>query len=192
MIYRLCLVGQGPSVVHLRYGRQQPSLLVANKQIFLEASSMFYSGKTFHFSSELFEDNSILSWLRNTYGLIAANTGVLSSTILDVPFSSKNVAGCLDEKVCKNIFSLLQFALEHNTHSLKIQIYPIYPSRSGSSDGVTKTFVEKDITGLSCMFEVMDTFMNALSSHLRYGKNFGEKFREPILDWAEEIVRYLT
>ena len=87
-IYRFALVTARPFAVQLQWNRPlDTALLRVNKQIFDEASGIFYAENTFRFPEALFVEAPILQQLRTLYRVSSSLLCMMRSVILDIPVS---------------------------------------------------------------------------------------------------------
>lgn len=87
-IYRLTVVTARPFAVQLQWNRpRDAALLRVNKQIFDEASGIFYAENTFRFPEALFVGAPILQQLQTLYRVPSARLRMMRSVVLDVPVS---------------------------------------------------------------------------------------------------------
>ena len=88
-IYRFALVAERPFTVQLQWTRPlDTALLWVNKQVFEEASSIFYAENAFRFSEALFVGAPILQQLQTLYRISRPRLKTLRNIILDVPVRS--------------------------------------------------------------------------------------------------------
>lgn len=88
-IYRCALVTARPFAVQLQWGRPlDTALLRVNKQIFDEASSIFYAENTFTFSEALFVGAPILQQLQTLYRVSRPKLKMMRNVVLSVPVGS--------------------------------------------------------------------------------------------------------
>ena len=90
-IYRFALLSQRPFTVQLQWTRPlDTALLWVNKQVFEEASSIFYAENAFKFSEALFVGAPILQQLQTLYRISRPRLRMLRNVILDVPVRSSS------------------------------------------------------------------------------------------------------
>ena len=90
-IYRFVLVAERPFTVQLQWTRTlDTALLWVNKQVFEEASSIFYAENAFRFSEALFVGAPILQQLQTLYRIPRPRLKMLRNIILDVPVCSSS------------------------------------------------------------------------------------------------------
>lgn len=96
-IYRFVLVAERPFTVQLQWTRTlDAALLWVNKQVFEEASSIFYAENAFRFSEALFVGAPILQQLQTLYRIPRLRLKMLRNIILDVPvYGRSNFRCCL-------------------------------------------------------------------------------------------------
>ena len=88
-IYRFALVADRPFTVQLQWTRPlDTALLWVNKQVFEEASSIFYAENAFRFSEALFVGAPILQQLQTLYRISRPRLRTLRNVVLDVPVRS--------------------------------------------------------------------------------------------------------
>ena len=87
-IYQFALVTARPFAVQLQWTRPlDTALLRVNKQIFEEASGIFYVENTFRFPEALFVEAPILQQLQTLYRVSSSSLCMMRSVILDIPVS---------------------------------------------------------------------------------------------------------
>ena len=87
-IYQFALVTAKPFAVQLQWNQPRgAALLQVNKQLFDEASGIFYPENTFRFSEALFVGAPILEQLQTLYRVSRSKMEMMRSVILDVPVS---------------------------------------------------------------------------------------------------------
>ena len=84
-IYRYALVAPKPYAVKLQFAPLDTALLRVNKQIFSEASTIFYHESTFRIPEALFVGAPILRQLEGFYRVDGARLRALRRLVLDVP-----------------------------------------------------------------------------------------------------------
>ena len=90
-IYRFVLVAERPFTVQLQWSKPlETALLRVNKQVFEEASSIFYAENAFRFSEALFVGAPILQQLQTLYRISRPRLKMLRNIILDVPVRSSS------------------------------------------------------------------------------------------------------
>ncbi len=92
-IYRFALVTVKPFAIQLQWNRPlDTALLRVNKQVFDEASGIFYTENTFRFPEALFVAAPILQQLQTLYRVSRPRLQMMRSFVLDVPvcYSSRH------------------------------------------------------------------------------------------------------
>ncbi|KAF6238610.1 hypothetical protein HO173_003116 [Letharia columbiana] len=90
-IYRFALVAIRPFTVQLQWNRpRDTALLRVNKQIFDEASSIFYAENVFRFPEALFVGAPILPQLQTLYRVSRAKLKMMRHIVLEVPVYGLN------------------------------------------------------------------------------------------------------
>lgn len=90
-IYRFALVTARPFAIQLQWNRPlDAALLRVNKQIFNEASSIFYHENTFRFPEALFVGAPILQQLQTLYRISRPKLKMMRNVVLDVPVRSSS------------------------------------------------------------------------------------------------------
>lgn len=84
-IYRYALVSPKPYTVKLQFPPSDTGLLRANKQIYSEASTIFYHENTFRFPQTLFEGGAILERLWRVYHLPPWKLQRMRNFAIDIP-----------------------------------------------------------------------------------------------------------
>ncbi len=85
-IYRYTLIAARPFSVQLQWNRPlDTALLRVNKQIFDEASSIFYAENAFRFPEALFVGAPILQQLQTLYRISRPKLKMMRNVVLDVP-----------------------------------------------------------------------------------------------------------
>lgn len=87
-IYRAVLVPPSPFAVKLQFAPRDTTLLRVNKQVFKEASAIFYHESTFRIPEGLFVGAPILQQMENFYHLPRWRLKSMRNLILDVPVCS--------------------------------------------------------------------------------------------------------
>ena len=87
-IYRATLLSTRPFAVQLQFWPRDAALLRVNKQIYVEASSIFYHENMFRFPQPLFLGPPILCQLEMFYKLCPTKLQTLRNIMLDIPVSS--------------------------------------------------------------------------------------------------------
>ena len=91
-IYRFVVVAERPFTVKLQWTRTlDTALLRVNKQVFEEASSIFYAENAFRFPEALFVGAPILQQLQTLYRIPRPRLRMLRNIILDVPVWSLSI-----------------------------------------------------------------------------------------------------
>lgn len=86
-IYQYALVKPKPFVVKLQFFPQETALFRVNKQIYEEASTIFYHGNIFSFPQALFDGPPILEKLADFIRLPIWRLATLKNFKIDVPVS---------------------------------------------------------------------------------------------------------
>ena len=88
-IYRFVLLAERPFTVQLQWTRTlDTALLWVNKQVFEEASGIFYAENAFRFPEALFVGAPILQQLQTLYRIPRPRLRMLRNIILNVPVCS--------------------------------------------------------------------------------------------------------
>lgn len=91
-IYRFALLSERPFAVQLQFAPLDTALLRVNKQIYAEASTIFYHESVFRFPQPLFMGPPILEQLDNFYHLSLAKLRMIRNFILEVPVNTFHIA----------------------------------------------------------------------------------------------------
>ena len=87
-IYRYALVTSQPFAVQLQFAPLDTALLRVNKEVYAEASSIFYHENAFRFPQALFVGAEILPQLESFYRVSPSRLRTMRNFVLDVPVSS--------------------------------------------------------------------------------------------------------
>jgi len=91
-IYRHVLLLDRPFAIQVQPGSRETALLRVNKQIYAEASSIFYHENTFRFPRLLFVGGPILVQLVGFHNLSLISLEMMRTFVLDIPV--KNFPSC--------------------------------------------------------------------------------------------------
>ncbi|MCJ1239846.1 hypothetical protein MMC14_007844 [Varicellaria rhodocarpa] len=122
-IYRMCLVGPSQYTVNLRFPpRTASSLLCVNKQVFLEASSIFYAENVFRFPATLFTSSSAPNMIEQVCGIRPETLQMMKRFVLHIPIHGfqhdhrvRQLTGC-------NLDAILGFIYQWNGDKLLVQL----------------------------------------------------------------------
>ena len=84
-IYQYSIVRSKPFAVKLQFSSRDTALLQVNRQIYREASTIFYSENTFKLSEGLFLGAPILQHLDSFYHVSLEKLRMMRKFIIDVP-----------------------------------------------------------------------------------------------------------
>lgn len=87
-IYRDVLVRSSPFAVKLQFAPRDTAILRVNKQVFREASAIFYHESTFRIPESLFVGAPILQQMENFYHLPKWKLKSMKHLVIDVPVCS--------------------------------------------------------------------------------------------------------
>ncbi|KAK3171672.1 hypothetical protein OEA41_003756 [Lepraria neglecta] len=124
-IYRAVLVLPSPFAVKVQFAPRDTALLRVNKQVFKEASAIFYHESTFQILEGLFVGAPILQQMENFYHLPRWRLKRMRNLILDVPVYGRRSDSRLREQTGYNLSELtycLTPPLGQDPHELKIQL----------------------------------------------------------------------
>ena len=122
-IYGLALSSKTRFTLGLfRFQPSMTSILRVNKQIYLEASSVFYHENTFRFPATLFVDAPIYKTLEDICGVSAACLQRMKKITLEVPIHGRQHAVILRAQTAANLDALWNFISYYNGSGLHLQI----------------------------------------------------------------------
>ncbi|KAL9130256.1 MAG: hypothetical protein Q9217_001506 [Psora testacea] len=120
MIYRYTLVCPEPISIKLKFRVGDTNLLCANKQIFKEATEMFYHENVFEIPEPLFVGAPILEQLENFYHLPRTRLMTMRVLSLKIPVYGPSSDVLLKQQVERNLQSLVFFLHRYGPPDLKV------------------------------------------------------------------------
>ena len=122
-IYRMCLVGPSQYTVNLRFPpRTASSLLCVSKQVFLEASSIFYAENVFRFPATLFTSSSAPNMIEQVCGIRPETLQMMKRFILHIPIHGFQHDDRVRQLTSCNLDSILGFIYQWNGNKLLIRL----------------------------------------------------------------------
>ena len=122
-IYGMSLISKTRFTLGLfRFQPSMTSLLRVNKQIYREASSVFYHENTFRFPASLFVDAPIYKTIQDICGVSAPCLQRMKKITLDVPIHGQRHDQILHAQTSANLDDLWTFISNHNGSGLHLQV----------------------------------------------------------------------
>lgn len=122
LIYRHALVSPKTYTVKLQFFPTDTALLRVNKQIYAEASAIFYHENIFWFPQTLFVGGPILERLERVYHLPPRRLQIMRNFVIDIPIYGFHGGNFLYRQVRENNMELLSFLLHHNDPGIKVSL----------------------------------------------------------------------
>lgn len=122
-IYGLTLISKTRFTLGLfRFQPSMTSILRVNKQIYREASSVFYHENRFRFPASLFVDAPIYKSIQDICGLTAATLQRMKKITLDIPVHGQQHDSIQHLQTSANLDDLWGFIVKNNGSDLDLQI----------------------------------------------------------------------
>ncbi|KAI9876561.1 MAG: hypothetical protein M1830_006212 [Pleopsidium flavum] len=121
-IYRCALVSSKSFGVGLRFGSYDTSLFGVNRQIFSEASGIFYYENFFRIPQALFVDAPIIPQLANVYNVSRDRLMKLRRLIVELPVYGPRDEELHHKQVCANNADLAAFLSMFNGLGMEIEL----------------------------------------------------------------------
>ncbi|KAG6986599.1 hypothetical protein G7Y79_00076g099320 [Physcia stellaris] len=121
-IYRYTLVSAKPFIVKLQFFPKDTALFRVNRQVYAEASTIFYHENVFHFPQSLFDGEPVLEKLEYFIRLPRWRLATLKNFKLDFPVYRTFDDLKIEHDVLRNTRQIADFILNHCSPGLKVLV----------------------------------------------------------------------
>ena len=198
-IYRYVLLSDRSFPVQIQFAPLHTAFLRVNKQMYFEASDIFYCENTFRFPAALFAGPPIVWQIMNFYHLPLAKLQTIRSVVLDIPVCF--LRGCLPihrlifiiqiyaatnnklrDQVTQNLRRLINFLKAQNYSDLQVQLRFQYPWGEKTSEDHPESYWDP-LDSVRCLVGRIKDF------HVSVGLLHPVSL-DPFVDWLVSIKHH--